>query len=304
MIPLITIEGPTASGKTDLALKLALALGTQIISADSRQVYRHLDIGTAKPSPEELQAVPHHLVSIIDPDQSYNAGSFCKDAGKIIQDLYAQGILPIVCGGTGLYVAALLKGMFPQLEIPAGIREKLLQRLADEGLATLYTELEKRDPQFAASISANDKQRIIRGLEVYLGTGMPISAHWRAQAPQQAYKTFRILLDPPREILYERINKRISNMLSQGLLDEIRHLFELGYAATAPGLNSLGYKEFIPHLTMDADLGECARLAAQHTRNYAKRQCTWYRKHKFDLTLQSNASIISEVMGLIKARIC
>lgn len=304
MIPLITIEGPTASGKTDLAIKLALELGSQIISADSRQVYRHLDIGTAKPSPEEQKAVPHHLISIIAPDQSYNAGSFCKDAGKIIQELHSRGILPIICGGTGLYVTALLKGMFPQLEIPAGIREKLSQRVADEGLATLYKELQKIDPEFAASISPNDKQRVIRGLEVFLATGMLISAHWRAQTPKQEYKTFRILLDPPREILYERINLRIDEMLEKGLLDEIRTLFKLGYKPTAAGLNSLGYKEFIPHLQMGVDFGECAKLAAQHTRNYAKRQCTWYRKHKFDLTLQSNACIISEVGGLINARIC
>ncbi|MBW6514724.1 MAG: tRNA (adenosine(37)-N6)-dimethylallyltransferase MiaA [Candidatus Syntrophosphaera sp.] len=303
MIPLITIEGPTASGKTALAIELARELGSQIISADSRQVYRHLDIGTAKPSEEELKAVPHHLIGIIDPDEGYNAGRFRADAGKMIQELHSQGVVPIVCGGTGLYVSALLKGLFPQLEIPTAIRERLARRCADEGLAVLYAELRKIDPLFAAGISPNDKQRIQRGLEVYLATGTPISEHWRNQAPKQEYGAFRILIDPPREDIYARINLRIRAMADRGWLDEIRRLLALGYDATAPGLNSLGYKELLPHLLQGRELDECLLLAAQHTRNYAKRQCTWYRKCKFDLTLRSNACIISEVMGLIKAHI-
>ncbi len=300
MIPLITIEGPTASGKSDLALRLALELGTQIISADSRQVYRYMDIGTAKPSLDDLAAVKHHLIDIIDPSQSYNAGSFRAAAGEVIHFLHERGQIPIVCGGTGLYVNALLRGLFPEIAISEDIREQLKERLQTEGLSTLYQELAEIDPLFAAGISANDRQRVLRGLEVYQATGLPISDHWRRQQDEGNFQAFRILIDPPREILYERINERVSQMLDRGLLSEIKNLFMMGFDASSPGLNSVGYKEYFPHLLEAAPLERCAALAAQHTRNYAKRQCTWYRKDKFDLTLGSNVCIISEVANLIR----
>lgn len=297
MIPVITVEGPTASGKSALALALAEEIGSGIISADSRQVYRHLDIGTAKPSAADRKRVPHHLIDILDPDESYNVGRFAKEAWKLCRSMAHQGKVPIVCGGTGLYIAGLLKGIFPQLEIPAGIREQLRQRISSEGLPSLYNELLQRDPSFARNISANDKQRILRGLEVWQATGTPLSEHWRRQEAESEFKAFRILIDPPREALYDRINHRIGSMLAEGLLDEISSVLAMGYASNTPGLSSLGYKEFIPHLQDCAPLGECAAQAAQHTRNYAKRQCTWNRKHKFDLTLQDIGSIISEIAG-------
>ncbi len=301
MIPLITIEGPTASGKSNLAIKLAQELGSQIISADSRQVYRYMNIGTAKPTQEELNAVPHHLVSIINPDESYNVGRFCEEAGAIIEDLLSQGITPIVCGGTGLYITGLLTGIFPQVSISEDIRLNLKQRLDMDGLPELYRELISIDPQFAARISSKDKQRILRGLEVYEATGMPISQHWLTQGSISRFEAFRILIDPPREVLYSRINKRMDIMLEMGLLDEIRDLLAMGFTESAPGLNSLGYKEFLPHLKESASLSSCVALAAQHSRNYAKRQCTWARKYKFDLTLTSNEYIISEVSDQIQA---
>ncbi|MCB5247462.1 MAG: tRNA (adenosine(37)-N6)-dimethylallyltransferase MiaA [Candidatus Cloacimonetes bacterium] len=300
MISLVTLEGPTASGKSELALRLALELGTDIISADSRQVYRYLDIGTAKPSAEALKAVKHHLVDIVDPSESYNAGRFCADAVKIIAELDAQGKLPLVCGGTGLYVDAILRGLFPQIEISTELRALLRQRLEQEGLDVLYQELAGHDPFFASGISSNDKQRILRGLEVFHATGLPISEHWRRQETKRRFTAFRILIDPPREILYERINARVIKMLDGGLLDEIRRLIDRGYGPASPGLNSVGYKEYFPHLSGEATLAKCAALAAQHTRNYAKRQCTWYRKHKFDLTLGSNECNISGIAGLIR----
>lgn len=303
MIPLLTIEGPTASGKTKLALKLAQALGAQIISADSRQVYRYLDIGTAKPSKAELQAVPHHLIDILEPDESYNVGRFCSEAGRISENLHQAGILSIVCGGTGLYVSGLLRGIFSALEIPGVIRSGLRERLANEGLSVLYEELRQRDPGFAAQVSNKDTQRILRGLEVYQSTGTPITEHWRRQTHEQRFQVFRLLLDPPRELLYDRINQRIGAMLEAGWLEELRGLLKRGFDSACPGLNSLGYKELLPHVTAGKSLDECAGLAAQHTRNYAKRQCTWYRKHKFDLTLTSSECNISSVAGIIQARL-
>ena len=302
MIPLIVIEGPTASGKTALAIELARRLDTEIISADSRQVYRHMDIGTAKPSSSELEAVPHHLISIIEPSQSYNVGLFCEDAGKLVELLHSQGRIPIVCGGTGMYVAGLLKGIFPQPEIPAQIRHDIRQRMAAEGTERLYGELREADPEFAEKISPNDRQRIQRGLEIWAATGISISEHWRRQEREQIYVAYRILLDPPRKELYARINRRMEQMLAAGLADEIKRLLELGYDEHSPGLSSLGYREFLPWLRNSASLQECTSLAAQHSRNYAKRQYTWYRKHKFDLTLGSSEINISSVTELISRR--
>ena len=302
MIPLIVIEGPTASGKTALAIELARRLDTEIISADSRQVYRHMDIGTAKPSSSELEAVPHHLISIIEPSQSYNVGLFCEDAGKVVERLHSQGRIPLVCGGTGMYVAGLLKGIFPQPEIPAQIRHNIRQRMAAEGPERMYGELREADPEFAGKISPNDRQRIQRGLEIWTATGISISEHWRRQEREQRYVAYRILLDPPRKELYARINRRMEQMLAAGLTDEIKRLLELGYDEHSPGLSSLGYREFLPWLRNSASLQDCTALAAQHSRNYAKRQCTWYRKHKFDLTLGSSEISISSVTDQISRR--
>lgn len=303
MIPLVVIEGPTASGKTQLALQLARELGSQIISADSRQVYRYMDIGTAKPTQAELESVPHHLISIIDPDQSYNAGRFYADACQVIGNLQAQGSIPIICGGTGLYVSALLNGIFELDQLDSQIREALLQRLQNEDLEVLYSELKELDPDFAQKISSRDKQRILRGLEVYQMTGIPISRHWQQQRSVQRFKVFRILIDLPRELLYSRINQRIVEMMRQGLLDEIQKLLDLGYSENSPGLTSLGYREFMAHLKGNSSLEECIILAAQHSRNYAKRQCTWYRKRKFDLTLGQEDLIISGVLELIQSQL-
>ena len=285
MIPVITIEGATASGKSALAIVLAEALNTEIISADSRQVYRYLDIGTAKVTKEEQKRVKHHLIDIINPDETYNAGAFVKDASIIIEKLHSEGKIPVICGGTGLYIKALLKGLFSLPPLPQEIRQNLKQRLKEEGLAALYAELKSLDPLFADKISENDTQRILRGLEVAIGTGIPLSEHWQKQKSSCKYNAFRILIDIPRPELYQRINQRIEKMLAQGLLAEIENLFALGYDENSPGLSCLGYKEFLPYFKKEAGLEECILLAAQHQRNYAKRQVTWYRKGNFDLVI-------------------
>ena len=248
MIPVITIEGATASGKSALAIALAEALNTEIISADSRQVYRFMDIGTAKVTKEEQKRIKHHLIDIINPSENYNAGAFLKDASIIIEKLHSEGKIPVICGGTGLYVKALLKGLFTLPPLPEKIRHSLKQRLKNEGIAVLYAELLKLDPLFANKISENDTQRILRGLEVVMGTGIPLSDHWQKQKLSCKYNAFRILIDIPRPELYKRINLRMEKMLDQGLLDEIENLFALGYTENSPGLNCLGYKEFLPYL--------------------------------------------------------
>ncbi len=298
---IITIEGPTGAGKTAIALELARALGSQIINCDSRQVYKYMDIGTAKPTAAELQEVPHHLIDIIEPDQAYNAGLFAKDAARLIEDLQGEGICPIFCGGTGLYVKALLEGLFEHPPIDPSLRAKLRQELKERGIAALYEELRELDPEFAARISTKDPQRILRGLEIYRATGQTMSRHWALQKREPRYSAFKILVNLPRKTLYQRINSRMDQMLERGLLPEIQGLLEMGFTWTDPGMNSLGYKEFRDHFEKGSDPQDCAAIAAQGHRNYAKRQLTWYRKQRFDLTCDPESFSLSDILKALKA---
>ncbi len=302
MIPVITIEGATAVGKSNIAIELAKKLRTEIISADSRQVYRYLNIGTAKINAIQQNEVLHHLIDIIDPDQCYNAGEFCKDTMRISKYLNSKGKVPIICGGTGLYIKSLLEGLFKIPEIPPDIRASLLKRMETEGLNSLYIELESIDPDFASKISIYDKQRIQRGLEIYYATGMPISTHWKMQDKSNEYLPFRILIQDDRDVLYKRINQRVFNMIEDGLIKEITDLLKSGYTQDTIGLKTLGYKEFMPYIMNLYSLSECIDLTAQHTRNYAKRQLTWYRKCEFDLTISVRDFNISVVESHIERR--
>ncbi|MCB5271475.1 MAG: tRNA (adenosine(37)-N6)-dimethylallyltransferase MiaA [Candidatus Cloacimonetes bacterium] len=294
---IITIQGPTAAGKSAVALQLAQALGTDIINCDSRQVYKYMDIGTAKPTLAERQAIPHHLIDIITPDQSYNAGLFAQDAHRIITSLKAQGKIPIICGGTGLYVKVLLEGLFEHPPLEPGLREYLQKEMAERGMEQMHQLLSEIDPDFARKVSPKDPQRILRGLEVYRSTGQNMTQHWAQQKREPRYKSYSILINPERETLYERINLRLETMLSSGLISEIEGLLQRGYKWTDPGLNSLGYKEFRAYFEGDASLAEAGEKAAQHHRNYAKRQVTWYRKQKFDLTTGLQSFKLSDITG-------
>ncbi len=300
MIPIVTIEGPTGSGKSAFAIELAKHLNTEIISADSRQVYKYMNIGTAKVGPTEQEQVKHHLIDIVTPHESYNAGSFAMDASSIIRAMSAEGKLPIVCGGTGLYIQSLLKGLCALPKIEESVRIELQNKLCSEGLEKLYGELSEVDAELAGKLSPNDRQRILRGLEVFHGTGKALSQHWKEQQDNQTYKPFRIIINPQREVLYKRINARLSQMLKTGLIEEIRGLLEMGYNSDSPGLNSLGYKEFMAYLRSEASLQSCVELAAQHHRNYAKRQVTWYRKCSFNLALADISVNISEIGKIIE----
>jgi tRNA dimethylallyltransferase len=295
MIPLIVIEGATAAGKSSLALQLAKRLNTEIISADSRQVYKYLNIGTAKPSKEELLSVKHHLVSIIKPDLCFNAGLFVEKSSTLIKKLNKLGKIPIVCGGTGLYVKALLEGLFIENARDTAIRSDLEKILMEHGLEALYRELCRVDAVAAKKIDTNDKQRILRALEVYWVTGTPISEHWNKQSRKQVYNPYRILMDEAKPDLYSRIDTRIQAMVNAGLIDEILRILKAGYSWGNPGFNSVGYKEFQPYIENIADLEQCVKLAAQHTRNYAKRQVTWYRKCNFNLSATASSINIDSI---------
>ncbi len=298
---IITIEGPTAAGKSRIALQLAQALGTDIINCDSRQIYKYMDIGTAKPTAADRQATVHHLLDIVTPAERYNAGLFAQDAHKIIQSLKAQGNIPIICGGTGLYVKALLEGLFEHPPLNAELREDLQRELAEKGIEQMHQLLRDIDPAFAQKVSVNDPQRILRGLEVFRATGKNISQHWEEQKREPRYRAYRILINPERHTLYQKINNRLENMLEAGLIIEIEGLLHSGYRWTDPGLNSLGYKEFKAYFEGDSSLTEAGTKAAQHHRNYAKRQITWYRKQKFDLTTGPDSFKLSEVIRSLTA---
>jgi tRNA dimethylallyltransferase len=298
MIPVITIEGPTASGKSTLALQLSLELDTELISADSRQVYNKLDIGTAKPSREELALVPHHLIDIIDIKEKYTAGDFRLQAGQICKSLWEKGKIPIIVGGTGLYIRSLLQGLFTIPDIPEGIKYEFRDLLEVKGLEFLHHFLEEIDPEAASRISANDPQRILRALEVWKFTGTPITDHWKQQDRSSQFTAFRILISPARSELYSKIDKRLDTMIEKGILREIDSLLSEGYLWSDPGLNAVGYKEFMPYFMHEDTWQNCLEKAKQHTRNYAKRQWTWYNKCVFDLTTSADSVTLSEIIEL------
>lgn len=300
-IPLIIIQGPTATGKSDLALRLVEELPLEIISADSRQVYRLLDIGTSKPSRSIRESIPHHLIDMVYPDQEYNAGDFCHDAASAIEQVIKNGNIPLVVGGTGFYIRSLLEGLAWIPDIPAAVKEELRREINRLGSKGLYRKLRSVDPAAASRINQNDLQKLSRALEVYLYTGKPISHFWEIQQYESKYRTFNIMITENRDVLYKRINSRILKMLQDGLLTEIDSLLAAGYKETDPGMITVGYREFYPYFKQVKTLEDCTAEAQKNTRNYAKRQFTWYKKIYFDLTLVASGISFSHIKKKISA---
>ncbi len=304
-IPVIMLQGPTAVGKSALAFEIAGKLNTDIISADSRQVYKFLDIGTAKPSQEDQQLVKHHLIDIVFPDQEYNAGKFAQDATYIIQDLTESGKVPFIVGGTGFYTKALISGLAVIPEVPRQVREKLYQQFREHGSENLYLKLSKADPVAAKGIKQNDIQKLLRALEVYEYTGKPISFYWQEQLEKKIFQPLNIFLTDSREKIYQRIDHRVELMMKYGLLSEIETLLKKGYKEDDPGMNTVGYKEFYPYFRREKALDICIEEAKKNTRNLAKRQFTWFKKIDFDLTLDASniniSYIIDKINGFLKS---
>ncbi len=276
---LIVILGPTAAGKSALALEAALRLGGEIINADSMQVYRAMDIGTAKPPLQARKKVRHHLFDIAEPGEQYTAGRYRSDAARAIEEIRSRAGLPIVVGGTGLYIRALTEGLF---EGPAGdpaIREELLLEARLRGEAHLHEMLREVDPVSARAIHPNNTKRVIRALEVWRLTGRPISELHRESGPSEPpYEVLKIGLTLERPLLYERIDRRVEEMIKEGLVEETRGLVERGYDESSPAMGGLGYKECLAHIRGRITLDEAVRLIKRNTRHYAKRQMTWFRK--------------------------
>lgn len=277
-LPLVLLAGPTASGKTSLSLRLARALSTEIVNADSMQVYRHMDIGTAKPSPSERAMVKHHLLDVADPDEPFDAASYLERARPVVESLLGRGKAPLVVGGTGLYMKVLTRGICSGPPADRATKEKLLDEEKQYGLARLYEELSRADAQGASRIHPHDRQRIFRALEVFRLTGEPLSVFQERHRFRDAvFPAIKVFLFREREELYGRIDRRVDLMLENGFKEEVRKLFEMGYGPELKPLQSLGYRQMAQHLLGEASLEQAVCLIKRDTRRYAKRQLTWFR---------------------------
>jgi tRNA dimethylallyltransferase len=275
---IVVIVGPTASGKSGVALELAGLFTAEIINADSMQVYRYMDIGTAKPTLKERNAVRHHLIDILYSDEEFSAALYREEAQQAIADVQARGKRAIVVGGTGLYIKALFSGLIRGGEVDPVIRERLQSEAQAGGREQLYGRLKEVDPATAEQLHPHDTYRIIRALEVYERTGRPISALRKKHLFQEGpYQTLKIGLQMGREELYQRIDRRVDEMMDQGLKEEVAHLLHLGYSPFLKPMQSLGYKQIINHLQGEYDLAEAVRLIKRDTRRYARRQMTWFK---------------------------
>lgn len=281
VIPVVIIAGPTAVGKTTIAIELAERMGGEIVGADSRQIYRFMNIGTAKPTPEELSRVPHHLIDIRNPDEVYSAADFARDASAIMQEITGRGHVPFLVGGTGLYIHTLLYGIFEGPGKDEEFRNQMRTLTEQHGTVFLHQELQRLDPVSAQRLHPNDHLRIIRALEVLHLTGRPISEHQTFYTkPLNQFQSCFLVLNAPRPILYERIENRVENMVTNGLFQEVESLIQRGYHAELPAMTSVGYKEVLDYFHGISDRDTTVALIKRNTRRYAKRQLTWFKKYQ------------------------
>ena len=277
--PVVVIVGPTAVGKSRIAVEVAKAFETEVLTADSRQVYRGMDVGTDKPASEERQAVPHRLIDLVDPDESFNAGLYRRQAIDEIERLYRDCRLPLVVGGTGLYVRTLLKGLCDAPQADPIMRKALRQEAEDQGYDRLYARLVEVDPVIAARLHPRDESKVIRALEVYQLSGRRMSEfqqeHGFAERP---FATLMIGLNRDRDMLYRRIDGRIDWQLAHGLIEETKHLLAQGYRRDSAAMKGLGYRQVAEHLAGEYDAAEMVRRFKRDTRHFSKRQMTWFRK--------------------------
>ncbi len=280
--PLVILTGPTAVGKTDLSIRLAKAVGGEIVSADSMQVYRHMDIGSAKVTPGEMDGVPHHLIDVLDPTEDFNVVAFQAMAKEALSGIYARGHIPVVAGGTGFYIQALLYDIdFTEHDSDTALRRKLERLAAERGPEALHAMLQAVDPASAEAIHSHNVKRMIRAIEFYRQTGEPISEHNEVQrAKESPYQFLYYVLTTDRPVLYERIERRVDQMMSQGLVQEVRRLAAMGCTRQMVSMQGLGYKEILAYLEGEYPLEEAVRIIKRDTRHFAKRQLTWFKRER------------------------
>jgi len=280
---LIIIAGPTASGKTDLAIQVAKYLNTEIISCDSRQIFKEVSIGTAQPTQEELGRVKHHFVASHSIHDEYSAGDFEKDVICLLNELFQRYDNVVMVGGSGLYIRAVCNGLDSFPEVNPAVRDTLNKELQEFGVNRLFDELQAVDPIAAANIEGKNPQRVIRALEIFRETGKPISSFRKFEKVKRDFDIEQYVLDLPRELLYNRINQRVDFMMEAGLLDEVRSVFQFKHLNS---LNTVGYKELFEYIEDETSLEEAVELIKRNTRRYAKRQLTWFRKDEEAVWIQ------------------
>ncbi len=304
--PVVVVVGPTAVGKSRLAVRLAKRLQTEVLAADSRQVYRGMDIGTDKPTPEERDGVPHRLIDLVDPDETFNAGMYRQAALPEIERLHGEGRLPLVVGGTGLYVRTLLRGLCEGPKADPTFRAQLEEEARQRGPEALHRELTRVDPESAARLHPHDQVKVVRALEVYHLLGRPLSAiHQSHGFGERPFTPLLIGLTREREALYRRIEERVDTQLARGLVDEVRGLLAKGYDRRLSSLKGLGYRQIAAYLDGDCGYAEAVRLLKRDTRRFAKRQLTWFRKEPGILWLslaedESEERIVDTMMTMIE----
>lgn len=305
--PLVIIAGPTACGKTDTSIMLAKKINGEIISADSMQVYKFMDIGTAKVTPEEMDGVKHYLIDELLPDEEFNAMIFQQKAKKYIEEIYSKGKIPIIVGGTGFYINALVyDNDFMSTDNDLSIRNKLMEEVEEKGEEFVYEKLKAIDPEYADIVHHNNVKRVVRAIEYYCQTGQKMSQHnLEAKQRKSPYDVSFVVLNMEREKLYERINLRVDLMIKNGLLDEVKALLDRGYSADLVSMQGLGYKEFVPYLNGETTLEAAIEELKQSTRHFAKRQLTWFRRQSkglwIDLTNKDKMTAVQEMVDYIKS---
>lgn len=308
--PIIILTGPTAVGKTKASIGLAKSIGGEIISADSMQVYRKMDIGSAKIHPEEMEGIRHYLINVLDPAEEFNVVLFQQMAKQAMDKIYANGHIPIVVGGTGFYIQALLYDVdFTQEEDDKGIRAELETIAKEKGAEYLHHMLQEIDAKSAETIHANNVKRVVRAIEYYRQTGQPISEHNEKERQKESPYNFAyfVLLDE-RQRLYERIEKRIDLMMEEGLLNEVKTLYEEGYTRDMVSMQGLGYKEILDYLDGKMTLDEAIYILKRDTRHFAKRQITWFKREKDVCWIDKSAfqydedKILAEMLNILKTK--
>lgn len=308
--PLIILTGPTAVGKTKASIGLARAVGGEIISADSMQVYKHMDIGSAKIRKEEMDGVPHHLVDILEPDEEFHVARFQQLAKEAMEEIYSRNHVPIIVGGTGFYIQALLYDIdFTEGEEDTSYREEMEAFAAEQGAEALHEKLRQVDPKSADTIHANNVKRVIRALEFYHQTGSPISEHNEKERQKESpYNFAYFVLNDERARLYERIDKRVDQMMDEGLVAEVEALKNLGYTRDMVSMQGLGYKEILAYLEGECSLDEAVYILKRDTRHFAKRQLTWFRREKEVVWIPKNEynyeeeKVLQAILAVLKEK--
>lgn len=302
-IPLIVVAGPTASGKTALAIDIAKAVDGEIVSADSMQIYKYMNIGTAKATAEEQAACPHHLIDFAEPDCDFSVADYCELAHKTIADITSRGKTAVMCGGTGLYIDSVVNDVeFGEFENDYELREELRTIAERDGVEKLVTMLGEFDPVSAKRLHPNNVKRIIRAIEFYKISGIPISEHQEMTKKKESrYDAAMFCIDRERELLYDRINRRVDIMMDEGLEDEVKALTDMGYSRDLNSMQGIGYKEMIAYLNGEITRDEAVEQIKQNSRRYAKRQMTWFRRNG-NISMLTPETALEDALTIIKKK--